>query len=110
MSSILDKIEDKTALVSIKSIIISKSQILIPHFLIPNRHGETCQSRASLLRAVPVEKMFVRFDVPVIGVETTRLVAEVNLRVIVIEAGRTLPLEAMRLSILPMVEISIVVR
>ncbi len=54
--------------------------------------------------------MFVRFDVPVIGVETTRLVAEVNLRVIVIEAGRTLPLEAMRLSILPMVEISIVVR
>ena len=48
--------------------------------------------------------MFVRFDVPVIGVETTRLAAEVKLRVIVTEGGRTLLLEAMRLSILPIVQ------
>jgi UDP-2,3-diacylglucosamine hydrolase len=35
----------------------------------------------------------MRFDVPVIGVETTPHAAEVKLRVIVIEAGRTLLLE-----------------
>ena len=35
----------------------------------------------------------MRFDVPVIGVETTLHAAEVKLRVIVIEAGRTLLLE-----------------
>ena len=35
----------------------------------------------------------MRFDVPVIGVETVRVAAQVAVRVIAIEAGRTLLLE-----------------
>ena len=35
----------------------------------------------------------MRFDVPVIGVETVRVAAEANLRVIAVEAGKTLLLE-----------------
>ena len=35
----------------------------------------------------------IRFDVPVIGVETIRIAAEAKLRVIAIEAGKTLLLE-----------------
>jgi DUF1009 family protein len=35
----------------------------------------------------------MRFDVPVIGVETIRIAAEAKLRVIAIEAGKTLLLE-----------------
>ena len=35
----------------------------------------------------------MRFDVPVIGVETIRTAAEAKLRVIAIEAGKTLLLE-----------------
>jgi hypothetical protein len=35
----------------------------------------------------------MRFDVPVIGVETIRVAAEAKLRVIAIEAGKTLLLE-----------------
>src|SRR5438876_12387904 len=44
-----EKIEDETALGSSKAIIFSKSQVRIPHFLIPNRHGETCESHTFLL-------------------------------------------------------------
>ena len=35
----------------------------------------------------------MRFDVPVIGIETIRIAADANLRVIAIEAGKTLLLE-----------------
>ena len=35
----------------------------------------------------------MRFDVPVIGVETMRVAAEAKLRVIAVEAGKTLLLE-----------------
>ena len=35
----------------------------------------------------------MRFDVPVIGVETIRIAAEARLRVIAVEAGKTLLLE-----------------
>ena len=35
----------------------------------------------------------MRFDVPVIGVETVRVAAEAKLRVIAVEAGKTLLLE-----------------
>jgi DUF1009 family protein len=35
----------------------------------------------------------MRFDVPVIGVETIRIAADARLRVIAIEAGKTLLLE-----------------
>ena len=35
----------------------------------------------------------MRFDVPVIGVETIHIAAEVKLRVIAVEAGRTLLLQ-----------------
>jgi UDP-2,3-diacylglucosamine hydrolase len=35
----------------------------------------------------------MRFDVPVIGVETIKVASEANLRVIAIEAGKTLLLE-----------------
>jgi DUF1009 family protein len=35
----------------------------------------------------------MRFDVPVIGVETIRVAAESNIRVIAVEAGKTLLLE-----------------
>jgi DUF1009 family protein len=35
----------------------------------------------------------MRFDVPVIGVETIRIAAEARLRVIAVEAGKTLVLE-----------------
>ena len=35
----------------------------------------------------------MRFDVPVIGVETIRVAAEAQLRVIALEAGKTLLLE-----------------
>ncbi len=35
----------------------------------------------------------MRFDVPVIGIETIRVAAEAKLRVVAIEAGKTLLLE-----------------
>jgi DUF1009 family protein len=35
----------------------------------------------------------MRFDVPVIGVETIRVAAEANVRVIAVETGKTLLLE-----------------
>jgi hypothetical protein len=35
----------------------------------------------------------MRFDVPVIGVETIRIAAEAKLRVIAVEAGKTLLLD-----------------
>jgi DUF1009 family protein len=40
----------------------------------------------------------MRFDVPVIGVETIRIAAEAKLRVIAVEAGKTLLLERERIA------------
>jgi DUF1009 family protein len=42
---------------------------------------------------VPKPNQDMRFDVPVIGAETIRVAAEVKLRVIAVEAERTLLLE-----------------
>jgi DUF1009 family protein len=56
------------------------------------RGGELARSGAIMVKvAKPSQDM--RFDVPVIGVETIRLAAEARLRVIAIEAGKTLLLE-----------------
>jgi DUF1009 family protein len=42
---------------------------------------------------VPKPNQDMRFDVPVIGVETIRIATDAKLRVIAIEAGKTLLLE-----------------
>jgi DUF1009 family protein len=56
------------------------------------RGGELARSGAVMVKvAKPSQDM--RFDVPVIGVETIRLAAEARLRVIAVEAGKTLLLE-----------------
>jgi UDP-2,3-diacylglucosamine hydrolase len=56
------------------------------------RGGELAQSGAVMVKvAKPSQDM--RFDVPVIGVETIRIAAEARLRVIAVEAGKTLLLE-----------------
>jgi UDP-2,3-diacylglucosamine hydrolase len=56
------------------------------------RGGALARENAVMIKvAKPNQDM--RFDVPVIGVETIRVAAEVKLRVIAIEAGKTLLLE-----------------
>src|SRR6266705_5059700 len=56
------------------------------------RGGELAGSSAVMVKvAKPNQDM--RFDVPVIGVETIRIAAEARLRVIAVEAGKTLLLE-----------------
>ena len=56
------------------------------------RGGELAGSGAVMVKvAKPNQDM--RFDVPVIGVETMRVAAEAKLRVIAVEAGKTLLLE-----------------
>jgi UDP-2,3-diacylglucosamine hydrolase len=56
------------------------------------RGGELARKDAVMVKvAKPNQDM--RFDVPVIGVETIRLAAEARLRVIAVEAGKTLLLE-----------------
>ena len=56
------------------------------------RGGELAGSGAVMVKvAKPSQDM--RFDVPVIGVETIRISAEARLRVIAVEAGKTLLLE-----------------
>ena len=56
------------------------------------RGGELARSGAVMVKvAKPSQDM--RFDVPVIGVETIRIAAEARLRVIAVEAGKTLLLE-----------------
>jgi UDP-2,3-diacylglucosamine hydrolase len=56
------------------------------------RGGPLARENAVMIKvAKPNQDM--RFDVPVIGVETIRVAAEVKLRVIAIEAGKTLLLE-----------------
>jgi DUF1009 family protein len=56
------------------------------------RGGELAQRGAVMVKvAKPSQDM--RFDVPVIGIETIRISAEARLRVIAVEAGKTLLLE-----------------
>jgi len=56
------------------------------------RGGELARSGAVMVKvAKPSQDM--RFDVPVIGVETIRIAAEARLRVIAVEAEKTLLLE-----------------
>ena len=56
------------------------------------RGGELASGGAVMVKvAKPSQDM--RFDVPVIGVETVRVAAEAKLRVIAVEAGKTLLLE-----------------
>ena len=56
------------------------------------RGGELAGSGAVMVKvAKPNQDM--RFDVPVMGVETIRIAAETRLRVIAVEAGKTLLLE-----------------
>jgi DUF1009 family protein len=57
------------------------------------RRGGALARKDAVMIKVPKPNQDVRFDVPVIGVETIRVAAEVKLRVIAVEAGRTLFLE-----------------
>jgi UDP-2,3-diacylglucosamine hydrolase len=55
--------------------------------------GESTLSRALTVVKVAKPNQDMRFDVPVIGVETIRIASEAQLRVIAVEAGKTLLLE-----------------
>jgi hypothetical protein len=56
------------------------------------RRGALAREGGAMVKvAKPNQDM--RFDVPVIGVETIRIAAEARLRVIAVEAGKTLLLE-----------------
>jgi hypothetical protein len=57
------------------------------------RRGGALAHEGAVMVKVAKPKQDMRFDVPVIGVETIRVAAEARLRVIAIEAGKTLLLE-----------------
>ena len=57
------------------------------------KRGGALARKDAIMIKVPKPNQDMRFDVPVIGVETIRVAAEVKLRVIAVEAGRTLFLE-----------------
>jgi DUF1009 family protein len=57
------------------------------------RRGGSLARRGAVMVKVAKPNQDMRFDVPVIGVETIRIAAEAKLRVIAIEAGKTLLLE-----------------
>src|SRR6266568_2150487 len=57
------------------------------------KRGGALARKDAVMIKVPKPNQDMRFDVPVIGVETIRVAAEVKLRVIAVEAGRTLLLE-----------------
>ncbi len=57
------------------------------------RRGGSLASRGAIMVKVAKPNQDMRFDVPVIGVETIRIAADARLRVIAIEAGKTLLLE-----------------
>src|SRR5438067_2289243 len=57
------------------------------------KRGGALARKDAIMIKVPKPNQDVRFDVPVIGVETIGVAAEVKLRVIAVEAGRTLLLE-----------------
>jgi hypothetical protein len=57
------------------------------------RRGGALAREGGVMVKVAKPKQDMRFDVPVIGVETIRIAAEAKLRVIAVEAGKTLLLE-----------------
>jgi DUF1009 family protein len=57
------------------------------------RRGGALAREGAVMVKVAKPKQDMRFDVPVIGVETIRIAAEAQLRVIAVEAGKTLLLE-----------------
>jgi UDP-2,3-diacylglucosamine hydrolase len=57
------------------------------------RRGGAIAREGSIMVKVAKPNQDIRFDVPVIGVETLRVAAEVRLRVIAVDAGKTLLLE-----------------
>src|SRR5947207_3691340 len=57
------------------------------------RRGGKLASSGAVMVKVAKPNQDMRFDVPVIGVETMRVAAEAKLRVIAVEAGKTLLLE-----------------
>jgi len=57
------------------------------------KRGGVLARKGALMIKVAKPNQDMRFDVPVIGVETIRVAAEAKLRVIAIEAGKTLLLE-----------------
>src|SRR5881392_2719477 len=57
------------------------------------RRGGTLAREGAVMVKVSKPNQDVRFDVPVIGVETVRIAAESGVRVIAVEAGKTLLLE-----------------
>ena len=57
------------------------------------RRGATLGRKNAIMVKVAKPNQDMRFDVPVIGVETVRLAGEVGLRAIALEADKTLLLE-----------------
>ena len=57
------------------------------------KRGGALARKDAVMIKVPKPDQDMRFDVPVIGIETIRVAAEVKLRVIAVETGRTLLLE-----------------
>ena len=57
------------------------------------KRGGALARKGAVMIKVPKPSQDMRFDVPVIGIETIRVAAAVKLRVIAVEAGRTLLLE-----------------
>jgi len=57
------------------------------------RRGGTLAREGAVMVKVAKPNQDMRFDVPVVGVETVRIAAESRLRVIAVQAGRTLLLE-----------------
>jgi UDP-2,3-diacylglucosamine hydrolase len=57
------------------------------------KRGGTLARKGAVMVKVAKPNQDMRFDVPVVGIETVRVAAEVKLRVIAIEAGKTLLLE-----------------
>ncbi len=57
------------------------------------KRGASLGRKHAIMVKVAKPKQDMRFDIPVIGVETIRIAAEVQLRAIALEAGKTLLLE-----------------
>jgi DUF1009 family protein len=57
------------------------------------RRGGGLAREGAIVVKVAKPNQDMRFDVPVIGVETIRIAAEARVRVIAVEAGKTLLLE-----------------
>ncbi len=75
------------------------------------KRGGALARKGAIMIKVAKPNQDMRFDVPVIGVETIKVATEAKLRAIAVEAGKTLLLERDQLSILPVVRnISIVAR